>query len=177
MALANTLRRISIGGAAEFYRGAIAAEIEADMAERGGFVTRDDLAMLRVRELAPLRGTYRGTEVLAFPYPTMGGAVIEALNILERFPPDFVDQDTVGRYQVFAEAFHIATADHIRLMGVVSGFGRGELDRLLAKDFAAARANLIELGRVLVSREFPPREKVEENGGNMTQISIVDNER
>ena len=67
------------------------------MAERGGFVSRDDLGILLVREGEPLRGTYRGTEVLAFPHPSMGGAVIQALNILEQYPSDFFDQDTVDR--------------------------------------------------------------------------------
>jgi gamma-glutamyltranspeptidase/glutathione hydrolase len=52
--LANTLRRIAVGGTEEFYRGSIADEIESDMDERGGFVDRDDLALLRVRELTPL---------------------------------------------------------------------------------------------------------------------------
>ncbi len=172
--LANTLRRIAAGGSAEFYRGEIATEIAADMEEREGFVSRDDLALLRVRELAPLRGTYRGTEVLAFPYPSMGGAVIQALNILEQYPPEFIDQDTVGRYQVFAEAFHIATADHSRLMSDTSFVGANGRDRLLTKDFAAERAALIEPGRALVNDEFPAQEKEENDEGNTTQISIVD---
>jgi len=172
--LATTLRRIAAGGSAEFYRGEMAAEIEADMAERGGFVSRDDLAILRVRELTPLRGTYRGTEVLAFPYPSMGGAVIQALNILERYPPDFIDQDTVGRYQVFAEAFHIATADHSRLMSDRSFVQANDRDRLLTKSFAAERAALIEPGQALVNEEFPPNQKEGNDDGNTTQISIVD---
>ncbi len=172
--LANTLRRIAVGGSAEFYRGAMAAEIEADMAERGGFVSRNDLALLRVRELSPLRGTYRGTEILAFPYPSMGGAVIQALNILEQYPPDFFDQDTVGRYQVFAEAFHIATADHSRLLSDRSYVGATDRDRLLTKEFAAERADLIEPGQALVNEEFPPYQKEESGDGNTTQISVVD---
>jgi len=172
--LANTLRRIAAGGSAEFYRGEMAAEIAADMEERGGFVSRDDLALLRVRELAPLRGTYRGTEILTFPRPSLGGAVIEALNILEQYPSDFFDQDTVGRYQVFAEAFHIATADHSRLMSERSFVREDDWDRLLTKEFAAERAALIEPGKALVNEEFPPSEENENDDGNTTQISIVD---
>jgi len=172
--LANTLRRIAVGGSAEFYRGAIATEIETDMAERGGFVSRDDLAILRVREVTPLRGTYRGAEILTLPFPSMGGAVIQALNILEQYPSDFFDQDTVGRYQVFVEAFHIATADHSRLMSESSFVGANDRDRLLTKAFAAERAALIEPGQALINEEFPPSEKVGNEDGNTTQISIVD---
>ena len=144
------------------------------MAERGGFVSRDDLALLHVRELAPQRGTYRGAEILAFPRPSLGGAVIEALNILEQYPSDFIDQDTVGRYQVFAEAFHIATADHSRLMSERSFVRETDWDRLLTKDFASERAALIEPGKALVNDEFPAQEKEENDEGNTTQISIVD---
>jgi gamma-glutamyltranspeptidase/glutathione hydrolase len=152
----------------------MAAEIAADMAERGGFVTQDDLAILRVREMAPLRGTYRGVEVLALPFPSLGGAVIQALNILEQYPSEFIDQDTVGRYQVFAEAFHIATADHSRLMSEKSFVGANEWERLLTKDFAAERAALIEPGKALVNDEFPAYLEEENDDGNTTQISIID---
>ena len=172
--LADTLRRIQAGGSVEFYRGAIAAEIEADMAERGGFVSREDLALLRVHEVSPLRGTYRGTDILAFPNPTMGGAVIEALNILEQFPPEFIDRDTVDRYQVFAEAFHIATADYTRLMADSSIVGVRDRDRLLTKGFAAERAAQIEPGRALVNDDFAPRQQEVDDDGNTTQISVVD---
>ena len=172
--LANTLRRIAVGGSDEFYRGSIAAEIEADMAERGGFISRNDLGILHVREIAPLRGTYRGTDVLTFPHPSMGGVVIQALNILEQYPPAFLDQNTVDRYQVLAEAFHIATADHIRLMSDRSFAATEARKRLLAEEFAAERAALIEPGRALVNEEFPPVHQVTNDDGNTVQVSVVD---
>jgi len=172
--LAKTLRRIAAGGSFEFYRGSIAAEIEADMAARGGSLSRDDLALLRVRELAPLRGTYRGAEILALPYPSMGGAVIQALNILEQYPREFIDRDTVGRHQVLAEAFHIATADHERVFANRSLATSVGQDRLLTKEFAAARASLIEPGRALVNEEFPLRSEKQKGDGNTVQVSIVD---
>jgi gamma-glutamyltranspeptidase/glutathione hydrolase len=58
--LAETLRAIATGGAREFYRGAIAARIEADMSDRGGPVRRIDLARVRARRLEPMVGSYRG---------------------------------------------------------------------------------------------------------------------
>jgi len=173
--LANTLRRLTIGGTSEFYHGSMAVEIEADMAARGGFVSRDDLGIYQVREVAPLYGTYRGVEILAFPPPSMGGAVIQALNILENYPRDFVVQDNVDRYQVFAEAFHIATADHSRPpreRTLVAS--RGSPEGLLSKEFAAARAALITPGQALVNDEFPPADEDDDPEGNTTQISIVD---
>jgi gamma-glutamyltranspeptidase/glutathione hydrolase len=172
--LARTLRRIAAGGSAEFYRGSIAAEIESDMTERGGFVSREDLAILRVREMAPLRGTYRDTEIFAFPHPSIGGAVIQALNILEQYPSDFLDRDTIARYQVFAEAFHIATVDHSRLLSDTTFFGVHDREGLLAKSLAAEKAALIEPGKPLVSTEYPSTKGRSKDDGHTTQISIVD---
>ncbi len=172
--LASTLRRVATGDSNAFYRGSIAAEIVADMADRGGFVSRDDLAILRAREVAPLRGTYRDTEIFTFPHPSMGGAVIQALNILEQYPPAFFDQDTVSRYQVFAEAFHIATVDHSRLMSDTTFFGTQGREALLTKEHATERVELIEPGQALVNEEFPSNIKGQNDDGHTTQISIVD---
>jgi gamma-glutamyltranspeptidase/glutathione hydrolase len=172
--LANTLRRIAVGGVTEFYRGSIAAEIEADMVERGGFISKDDLGIFRARELAPLRGSYRDTELLAVPQPSMGGAVIEALNILETYPSEFFNHDTVDRLQILSEAFHIATVDHERMLaGGVFDAPTG-WESLLTKEFAAERAALIEPGRALVNEEFPATRQEKNVDGNTTQVSIVD---
>jgi gamma-glutamyltranspeptidase/glutathione hydrolase len=172
--LANTLRRIAVGGTEEFYRGSIADEIESDMDERGGFVDRDDLALLRVRELTPLRGSYRNVEVLAVPYPSLGGAVIQALNILEQYPSDFLDLDSVDRLQVLTEAFHIAIADHERVSGHTASVTTIGWEHLLAKEFAAERAALIQLGRALVNDEFPADQQHRSTDGNTAQVSVVD---
>jgi gamma-glutamyltranspeptidase/glutathione hydrolase len=171
--LANTLRRIAFSGSYEFYRGSMAAEIEADMTERGGFVSRADLGILRIGEITPLRGTYRDTEVLAFPYPAMGGAVIQALNILERYPQDLLAADTSGRHQIVAETLHIATVDHDRVFSDGASVTSTDRERLHTKEYAADRAALIEPSRPLVSDEYPPAQP-EEDDGNTTQISVVD---
>ena len=78
--LANTLRRIAQGGAAEFYRGAIAGEIEADMKKNGGYIRKADLVQVRAVERAALRGSYRGYDLVCFPYPGGGGMLLELLD-------------------------------------------------------------------------------------------------
>lgn len=172
--LANTLRRIADGGSHEFYRGEIALEIERDMAERGGFVSRDDLGILRIREVPPLRGSYRGTEVLAIPYPSIGGSVIETLNIFENYPSTFLAQDTVDRYQVAAEAMHMAIDDHHWLLWDASSAADQARGQLLAIEHAERRANLIEIGRPVVSDELPSARDLIDEDGHTTQISVVD---
>jgi gamma-glutamyltranspeptidase/glutathione hydrolase len=172
--LADVLERIAAGGAAEFYRGSIAQEIDADMADRGGFVSKDDLGIIRIREVAPLRGTYRGTEVLAIPNPSMAGAVIEALNILEEFPSEALDRDDAGRHQILAEAFHLATVDHEKILSNRSFAANQARLHMLTKEFATERAQLITIGRPTVTDEFPHVQTKKDDDGHTTQISVVD---
>jgi gamma-glutamyltranspeptidase/glutathione hydrolase len=112
--------------------------------------------------------------VLAVPYPSLGGAVIQALNILEQYPSDFLDLDSVDRLQVLTEAFHIAIADHERVSGHTASVTTIGREHLLAKEFAAERAALIQLGRALVNDEFPADQQHRSTDGNTAQVSVVD---
>ena len=83
--LARTLQRIA-DKPDDFYHGALAREIAAAMQKGGGLITVDDLAHYEVKEREPVRGTYRGFEVISVPPPSSGGIVlIESLNILEGY--------------------------------------------------------------------------------------------
>ena len=94
--LACFLRRLAAVGADDFYRGAIAAEIERDMIANGGWLRRADLALLEATVREPVRGSYRGLEVLSFPFPGGGSTVVETLGILDRFDPRVL-RDGLGR--------------------------------------------------------------------------------
>ncbi len=67
--LAATLERLVDSGPDDFYRGAIAGKIADAFEQNGGFVTRGDLEQYRVSKEAPLRGRYRGYDVVASPCP------------------------------------------------------------------------------------------------------------
>src|SRR5580704_15718960 len=83
--LARTLERIA-EKPDDFYHGALAQELAAAMQKGGGLITADDLAHYEVKEREPVRGTYRGYEVISAPPPSSGGTVlIESLNILEGY--------------------------------------------------------------------------------------------
>ena len=84
--LAKTLRAIADDGADAFYTGWIADRIADDMKANGGLISKDDLAAYQAKERQPVRGTYRGYEIVSMPPPSSGGvALIEMLNILEPF--------------------------------------------------------------------------------------------
>jgi gamma-glutamyltranspeptidase/glutathione hydrolase len=81
--LARTLRRLATEGVASFYRGAIAAEIDRDMAAHGGFLRSNELAAYEALPSIVVTGAYRGYQLASNFRPAAGHAVIEALQILE----------------------------------------------------------------------------------------------
>src|SRR5262249_26012580 len=81
--LAKTLERIATQGPAGFYEGETAALIEKEMMANGGLITKQDLKNYTAARRAPVKGTYRGYEIIAMPPPSSGGVgVIEMLNVL-----------------------------------------------------------------------------------------------
>ena len=71
--LANTLRRIQKDGKAGFYQGATADLLVAEMQRGGGLISHEDLLNYRSSWRQPIRGTYRGHEIVSMPPPSSGG--------------------------------------------------------------------------------------------------------
>ncbi|MCP4903187.1 MAG: hypothetical protein GY906_40005 [bacterium] len=110
--LARTLRLIAARGIDEFYRGSIAKQISRDMKRRGGYLCENDFALFQVRELEPVRGSYRGKEIVSFPSPGSGSGLIHALNILEQLPQATIARDSVDRYELLTKVFKAVHLDH-----------------------------------------------------------------
>ena len=84
--LARTLQRIADLGPAGFYEGETARLLAQEMAANGGLITEDDLKAYRAIKREPIRGTYRGYEIISMPPPSSGGIVlVEMLNMLEGY--------------------------------------------------------------------------------------------
>lgn len=167
--LAATLRRIAAEGPAVFYRGEIAAAIEADMLREGGFLRRADLARADATPRLPVVGRYRGYEVISFPCAG-GVALIEALHILERFPSERLRSDSADRLHLLVEAARIALADteEARLpLAVRTG-------SLLAPAYAARRAALIRSDRALSDAEIAERPTTPWEERDTTHLSVAD---
>lgn len=71
--LADTLERIAINGAKDFYEGETAKRLAGSMATHGGLVTLDDLKSYKVQERGPLEGNYKSFRVITAPPPSAGG--------------------------------------------------------------------------------------------------------
>jgi gamma-glutamyltranspeptidase/glutathione hydrolase len=168
-ALAETFRRLAVHGVEDFYRGRIAEEIAADMAANGGYVSTQDLARVRPTERSPVRGSYRGFDVAAFPSPGGGDIVVEALQIIGAFSPDLLTHDSVDRMHLLLEAVRLAFRD------APSGEETPFLSTVyLDPARAQRRAAMIRFDRALREDELPAARSLYFNDRETTHASVVD---
>ena len=137
--LAKTLGRIAESGAAGFYEGETAALVEREMKARGGLITREDLKRYTVYRRPPLRGTYRGYEVLTAPPPSSGGVcLLQSLNVLEGYDLKAMGFASSRYVHHVAEALRRAFADRARYLGDPGFVKDMPIERLTSKEYAAA---------------------------------------
>ena len=176
--LAKTLRSIASDGPDVFYRGWIADRIAEDMAANGGLITKADLAQYEAKERSPVRGTYKGFEIIAMPPPSSGGVtMIEMLNILENFDLDGSGGAAAPKTKhLEIEAMRRAYLDRARYLGDPD-FVQMPLTKLMSKEYAKTLAgsispdkagNSAELGKDVLTTSVP-QEPLE-----TTHFSIVD---
>jgi gamma-glutamyltranspeptidase / glutathione hydrolase len=137
--LGRSLRLIAKEGPDAFYRGAIAQAIDAEVQEKGGFLTQGDLAGYEARVLSPLTGGYRGLELAFMPGATGGITSLQILNLLAEFPSAQVTYRTLGGLHVRAEAVRLAFLDRLRYLGDalrVTAPWEGLASRAYARDLA-----------------------------------------
>jgi gamma-glutamyltranspeptidase/glutathione hydrolase len=141
--LARTLQRIS-EKPDDFYHGSLARELAAAMQKGGGLITADDLAHYEVKEREPVRGTYRGYEVISAPPPSSGGTVlIESLNILEGYDLHAMGDRSAQSVHYTAEAFRRAFFDRAEFMGDPD-FSKIPVAQLIDKKYGAAWQETID---------------------------------
>jgi gamma-glutamyltranspeptidase/glutathione hydrolase len=141
--LARTLERIA-QNPDDFYHGALARELAAAIQKGGGLVTAADLAAYEVKERTPVRGTYRGYEIIGAPPPSSGGTtLIESLNILEGFDLAKTGNRSAETIHLTVEAFRRAFYDRADFMGDPD-FAKVPVPQLVDKKYAAAWRDTID---------------------------------
>ncbi len=115
--LGRTLLELETKGPRAFYEGPIAEAIVAKVRATGGGMSLKDLSSYKVTTRQPLRGTYRGHELLTMPPPSSGGvAILQTLNILSGF--DLAKQGWgAPAVHLITEALKHAFADRARWLG------------------------------------------------------------
>ena len=169
--LAATLTAIVEQGPRGFYEGPVAEKLVKAIADAGGIMTTDDLKSYQPVIRAPVRGNYRGYDIVSMPLPSSGGTVLlEALNILEGFPMADMKQGSAASLHLIIEAMKRAYADRARYLGDPA-FVNAPMAALIAKDYAARQRAGIDLDRATPADALaarPPRE-----GSNTTHYSVV----
>src|SRR5271165_1958789 len=151
--LARTLDRIA-AKPDDFYHGALARELAAAMQKGGGLITTEDLAHYEVKEREPVRGTYRGYEVISAPPPSSGGTVlIESLNILQGYDlAKMGDRSAQGIHYV-VEAFRRAFFDRAEFLGDPD-YGKIPVAQLIDTRYGAAWRDTIDPEGASASKEL-----------------------
>ncbi len=116
--LANTLRRIRDEGREGFYGGKTAGLITAEMKAGGGIITLEDLNQYRSVWRTPVRGHYRGYDVISMPPPSSGGILLmQMLHMLEPYPLASYGFHSAKAVHLITEAERRAYADRAAHLG------------------------------------------------------------
>jgi gamma-glutamyltranspeptidase/glutathione hydrolase len=174
--LARTLERIATRGPAGFYEGETAAAIDTEMRAHGGLVTRDDLKSYTAIRRAPVKGSYRGYEVIGMPPPTSGGVtLIEMLNILEGYDLAKMGAGSAASMHLMIESMRRGFSDRARYLGDPDFNRDMPVDRLLSKAHATGLRGSINLDRA--AKSSPTAFEWTHESDETTQVSVVDGQR
>jgi gamma-glutamyltranspeptidase/glutathione hydrolase len=170
--LAATLSAIAENGSRAFYEGPIAEKLAKAVSNAGGIMTPEDLKSYQAVIRSPVRGNYRGYDIVSMPLPSSGGTVLlETLNILEGFPLQDMKQGSAPSLHVIVEAMKRAYADRARYLGDPA-FVNAPADILISKDYATKQQAGIDLARATPAEALMA--KTPREGSNTTHYSVVD---
>jgi gamma-glutamyltranspeptidase / glutathione hydrolase len=151
--LARTLEQIA-KNPDDFYHGEIARQLASEMKKGGGLITAADLAAYEVKEREPIRGTYRGYDVISAPPPSSGGvALIEILNILEGYDLAKFGNRSAESIHLTIEAFRRAFFDRAEFLGDPD-FAKIPVAQLIDKKYGIAWRDSINPEQASPSQEL-----------------------
>jgi gamma-glutamyltranspeptidase/glutathione hydrolase len=163
-ALAATYRRLAAAGRRDFYEGALAATIAAELEAGGSPIRADDLARYRAEVKAPLGVDYRDVRVHLAPGLT-GGPTLAAIlaGLAARLRPG--DEPDAHSYLAYADSCRDAFAERLARLGHAAG---GNTTHLSVVD---RDGNIVALTNTLLSRfgskVLLPRTGITMNNGVM----------
>jgi gamma-glutamyltranspeptidase/glutathione hydrolase len=177
--LAATLRTLAAKGPRALYEGELAEKIAAAVRANGGTLAAADLSGYQAVLREPLRGSYRGRELVAFPLPSSGGVtLLEALNVLEGFDLAAMGAGSSAATHTVAEALKLAFADRALYLGDPA-FVKVPSERLLDKAYAvrlrshirAKKATPVAGGGLAVDDAGTAHLSVVDGAGNAVSIT------
>ncbi len=144
---AKALALIARQGESALHGGPLGDLVVECMERSGAFVAREDLTDYRAVERKPIRGQYRGWEIVGPPPPAASGVhIAQMLNILEGYDIAALGFGTVDGIHLLAEVLKIAFADRAQASGDPD-FVKVPVERITSKAYAKERRAGIDLGR------------------------------
>ncbi|MEH6462343.1 MAG: gamma-glutamyltransferase [Shewanella psychromarinicola] len=172
--LAHSLSLIAEKGSKGFYQGETAEKIVTAVTNAGGMMSLTDLANYKVVEREPVRGHYRGYEVVSMPPPSSGGIhIIEMLKVLEQFPIDKLGHNSADTLHLMAETMKYAYADRSEYLGDPD-FVSVPMKQLISPEYAKNIASKISINKTTPSSEIKPGKLAPYESDQTTHFSIID---
>ncbi len=168
--LAKTLELIAKGGKDAFYTGEVAQAIVDTVASYGGVLSLEDLASYEPAIREPVKGTYRGYEIVSCPPASSGGThIVEVLNILENYDMKALGVNTAESIHLWSEALKACFADRGAYMADTA-FADVPLAGLTSKEYAKTIADKI----TNESQSWNAGEPGAYEGNSTTAYSVAD---
>jgi len=171
--LAHSLESLASGGRDAYYEGEIAKKIVALSTRLGGTMTAEDLADYSSEWVEPISTTYHLWTVYEIPPNGQGIAVLEMLNIMERFSLAHFGHNSTDALHAMIEAKKLAYADMYRYVADPK-FSRVPVQGLLSKEYAAQRAKLVDMGKA--NCDVLPGEPQLPTSGDTTYLTVTDSD-
>ncbi len=148
--LARVLRGIAKEGPDFFYKGKVARDIVATVSQapgNPGDISEADLATYEAKERPPVCGAYRRYRICGMGPPSSGGiAVLQILDLLQRFDLRRMKPMSAEGFHLFAEASRLAYADRDRYLAD-SDVIPVPVQGLIDPTYLAQRSRLIDIRR------------------------------
>jgi gamma-glutamyltranspeptidase/glutathione hydrolase len=174
--LARALRRIAEHGPDGFYTGETAKLVAAEMEANGGIITLKDLKNYKAVLRKPIRGTYRGHEIISMPPPSSGGtALVQMLNTLEGYDLAASGFGSAENYHRYAESMRHAFADRALHLGDPDANPNMPLERLTSKVYAGQIRSTIDPRKA--GKSSPAKFEWPHESNETTHFSVVDAHR
>ena len=173
--LADSLETIARAGPRAFYEGPVAQKIATAVQAAGGVMTTDDLKAYQAIERPPVRGNYRGYDVVSMAPPSSGGVeLIEMLNILEGYDLGGIARANAAQaLHLMVEAMKRAYADRALFLGDPDRVPN-PVGLLTSKKYAAGWRAGIDPVRATAAADIRAGEVAQPEGRNTTHFSVVD---
>lgn len=172
--LARSLKRIAVQGTDGFYKGETAQKLVKAVNEAGGSMSLQDLANYQAIAREPVKGDYRGYEIVSMPPPSSGGIhIVQILNILEGYPLKDYGQNSAQTIHLMAEAMQLAYADRAEYLGDAD-FIDVPASGLTSQAYADKLRTLIDPNKATPAATIKANNPLPYESDQTTHFSIVD---